>query len=104
MRYRPELFEESSVAFFFSSRGRHTRFDCDWSSDVCSSDLEGGRIETDHCRPGGQVWTAEYLGAIDVNDAAVIADHIDSEAREGAGIVNIENSSEIISYLIAVRD
>src|SRR2546430_1291662 len=25
-------------AFFFSSRRRHTRFDCDWSSDVCSSD------------------------------------------------------------------
>src|SRR2546427_99249 len=27
------------VMFFFSSRRRHTRFDCDWSSDVCSSDL-----------------------------------------------------------------
>src|SRR5688572_8043132 len=24
---------------FFSSRRRHTSFDCDWSSDVCSSDL-----------------------------------------------------------------
>src|SRR3990167_7175214 len=24
---------------FFSSRRRHTMFDCDWSSDVCSSDL-----------------------------------------------------------------
>src|SRR5256886_12955473 len=36
--------------FFFSSRRRHTRFDCDWSSDVCSSDLliapfvKGGKI------------------------------------------------------------
>src|SRR3989475_9959966 len=28
--------------FFFSSRRRHTRFDCDWSSDVCSSDLLEG--------------------------------------------------------------
>src|SRR5256886_4957133 len=28
-----------SNIFFFSSRRRHTRFDCDWSSDVCSSDL-----------------------------------------------------------------
>src|SRR5260370_30831753 len=27
------------VGFFFSSRRRHTRFKCDWSSDVCSSDL-----------------------------------------------------------------
>src|SRR4030066_670495 len=25
--------------FFFSSRRRHTRVKCDWSSDVCSSDL-----------------------------------------------------------------
>src|SRR5207253_4883887 len=25
--------------FFFSSRGRHTRWPRDWSSDVCSSDL-----------------------------------------------------------------
>src|SRR5260370_13226426 len=28
--------------FFFSSRRRHTRFKCDWSSDVCSSDLLSG--------------------------------------------------------------
>src|SRR5689334_23604400 len=27
------------VLFFFSSRRRHTRWNCDWSSDVCSSDL-----------------------------------------------------------------
>src|SRR2546430_4093943 len=33
--------------FFFSSRRRHTRFDCDWSSDVCSSDLDviGGQVQ-----------------------------------------------------------
>src|SRR5215211_2364808 len=30
------------VFFFFSSRRRHTRSLCDWSSDVCSSDLAGG--------------------------------------------------------------
>src|SRR3712207_3329848 len=32
--------------FFFSSRRRHTRYWRDWSSDVCSSDLDGFR------RPG----------------------------------------------------
>src|SRR2546430_12436873 len=32
------------VFFFFSSRRRHTRFDCDWSSDVCSSDLRKQNI------------------------------------------------------------
>src|SRR5690349_9784987 len=30
-----------SVSFFFSSRRRHTRSLRDWSSDVCSSDLDG---------------------------------------------------------------
>src|SRR2546430_16870376 len=34
-----EHFDRGLVIFFFSSRRRHTRFDCDWSSDVCSSDL-----------------------------------------------------------------
>src|SRR5438093_7684866 len=29
--------------FFFSSRRRHTRLVSDWSSDVCSSDLEFAR-------------------------------------------------------------
>src|SRR2546427_7060732 len=29
----------SSEVFFSDLRIRHTRFDCDWSSDVCSSDL-----------------------------------------------------------------
>src|SRR5689334_24635671 len=30
--------------FFFSSRRRHTRWNCDWSSDVCSSDLESENL------------------------------------------------------------
>src|SRR2546430_12544147 len=36
-----------SACFFFSSRRRHTRFDCDWSSDVCSSDLEAHLARVD---------------------------------------------------------
>src|SRR2546430_363597 len=35
---RPPTSNPHSLIFFFSSRRRHTRFDCDWSSDVCSSD------------------------------------------------------------------
>src|SRR5215204_7606023 len=31
------------IVFFFSSRRRHTRSLCDWSSDVCSSDLTCSR-------------------------------------------------------------
>src|SRR5689334_24148574 len=50
-----------SCFFFFSSRRRHTRWNCDWSSDVCSSDLgslhltrgTGGR--NDHHVRGGSL-------------------------------------------------
>src|SRR5689334_23859662 len=39
--------------FFFSSRRRHTRWNCDWSSDVCSSDLLGLGCPTwPQCVPG----------------------------------------------------
>src|SRR5256886_17435186 len=41
--------------FFFSSRRRHTRFDCDWSSDVCSSDLQ--LIEA---ASGHHLWADRY--------------------------------------------
>src|SRR5690242_14931509 len=45
--------------FFFSSRRRHTRLTCDWSSDVCSSDLVtvGAASATLDCR--GQRPTAD---------------------------------------------
>src|SRR5712692_7322136 len=33
------MIEVDRFVFFFSSRRRHTRWNCDWSSDVCSSDL-----------------------------------------------------------------
>src|SRR5260370_25272646 len=40
--------------FFFSSRRRHTRFKCDWSSDVCSSDLLLDIRDTLQISPGQQ--------------------------------------------------
>src|SRR5260370_35640749 len=48
------------MLFFFSRRRRHTRFKCDWSSDVCSSDLP---------RPSRGKWTtyrAMGEGAVDL--------------------------------------
>src|SRR5438132_6109526 len=38
--------------FFFSSRRRHTRSLCDWSSDVCSSDLPEPAVPHRGHRPG----------------------------------------------------
>src|SRR2546427_12730115 len=45
--------------FFFSSRRRHTRFDCDWSSDVCSSDLRLIRKALEYIPPERLVITTD---------------------------------------------
>src|SRR5947207_14875571 len=42
--------KETWSIFFFSSRRRHTRSLCDWSSDVCSSDLVGPPVVGDRAR------------------------------------------------------
>src|SRR5260221_13191525 len=41
------MFSVNIFFFFFSSRRRHTRSLCDWSSDVCSSDLLSGHRARD---------------------------------------------------------
>src|SRR5216683_6031533 len=51
--------------FFFSSRRRHTRSDRDWSSDVCSSDLDAGQgwhVEQQQRAGGRQVSRGDVLG------------------------------------------
>src|SRR5256886_8881314 len=57
-----------SCWFFFSSRRRHTRFDCDWSSDVCSSDLvqepvQQSDVDESYVRPGNK----KHSGAFHVD-------------------------------------
>src|SRR2546429_1293494 len=51
----------SSLCFFFSSRRRHTRCSRDWSSDVCSSDLESLTCSANY--PRQKSW------ALHVNDS-----------------------------------
>src|SRR5438309_11429858 len=41
------------VLFFFSSIRRHTRWNCDWSSVVCSSDLASDQ-SADQAKPQSQ--------------------------------------------------
>src|SRR5215204_7148579 len=43
--------------FFFSSRRRHTRSLCDWSSDVCSSDLVLTRLPDSFRKKRRAPWT-----------------------------------------------
>src|SRR5207302_8694197 len=54
-----------AVFFFFSSRRRHTSFSRDWSSDVCSSDLEElvSRLLDDRgLEPVGEEARYQFLG------------------------------------------
>src|SRR2546430_9107471 len=70
----------SSFFFFFSSRRRHTRFDCDWSSDVCSSDLDFAFLRTrmgdlpmGHLRSGETV--VDFEGGIDRKSTRLNSSH-----------------------------
>src|SRR6266568_8608236 len=72
------------VFFFFSSRRRHTRWNCDWSSDVCSSDLEDlqdqpGAVE--HLGVPG----ALQIALLDRRDRAIHDREIDLEAFDDPG-------------------
>src|SRR6266850_5666416 len=57
------MFLKSRFFFFFSSRRRHTRLQGDWSSDVCSSDLEeyGYEDHYPHWAPKPDADSAETL-------------------------------------------
>src|SRR5690348_2346109 len=50
--------------FFFSSRRRHTRWTGDWSSDVCSSDLEPGNEDVETVATGARAAAAGGFTAV----------------------------------------
>src|SRR5438132_10964037 len=60
------------VFFFFSSRRRHTRSLCDWSSDVCSSDLKYKRTR----KEVDEVALASQQRAKQAWDACVFQDEV----------------------------
>src|SRR5438270_6992271 len=78
--------------FFFSSRRRHTRFDCDWSSDVCSSDLDT------------TIFTALQRRASDIHietrdDSVCIKFRIDGVLTQAMPPIGKEHHSTIISRI-----
>src|SRR6266850_7010002 len=70
----------SILAFFFSSRRRHTILQGDWSSDVCSSDLAtpGDRVRREPVEPIG---AEPDLTAVGGDEAA---DHVEERRLAGA--------------------
>src|SRR5689334_25346985 len=81
--------------FFFSSRRRHTRWNCDWSSDVCSSDLDASGIERE--RASGEephhaarevcvVMRVERLFARQQSDSVLVFIERSEERRVGKSV------------------
>src|SRR5215204_6577899 len=72
------------VFFFFSSRRRHTRSLCDWSSDVCSSDLPLGARDSRELTTVGAVEEAPMaiVAGFDVHRAQITFDALDRETGE----------------------
>src|SRR5947207_1774346 len=72
---------DASGGFFFSSRRRHTRSLCDWSSDVCSSDLtETYTIRVDDNNGGFATQDVTVL-ITGTNEDPLITAHTRSEER-----------------------
>src|SRR5690606_4852547 len=75
---------EDDFFFFFASRRRHTRFSRDWSSDVCSSDLEA-------------VTAGEELGLV-----AVLSDEADRFlGRTGPDVLEL-GGDHVLAPFVAV--
>src|SRR5256886_3742268 len=74
----------SLLLFFFSSRRRHTRFDCDWSSDVCSSDLPVLAVEEHNASGREKSFCATDTLADSVDTAPRILDSFSTPCRTAA--------------------
>src|SRR5689334_24347763 len=66
----------ASSHFFFSSRIRHTSWNCDWSSDVCSSDLSSAAALRGLVEPG-----RDRLGVGEVGPGAGPRPHVGQPGR-----------------------
>src|SRR5439155_25406909 len=79
------------ILFFFSSRRRHTRWPRDWSSDVCSSDLEPREDAQATARAAGQeIVSAGGRGA---RAAACVAEKYSGHHERSAGATEIGRAS-----------
>src|SRR2546430_5717156 len=90
--------------FFFSSRRRHTRFDCDWSSDVCSSDLSSLPGSRRVLRRGPTNTTVGCCGACGVafEPPQVAAKHVGSRVtlRSEEHTSELQSQSNLVCRLL----
>src|SRR2546427_4510166 len=98
--------------FFFSSRRRHTRFDCDWSSDVCSSDLVAERMRAERQQWPHDLedrnWLPPFLPAHSeselakamVNPLKVLTSGVERECRSEEHTSELQSQSNLVCRLL----
>src|SRR2546422_11078742 len=69
------------LCFFFSSRRRHTRCSRDWSSDVCSSDLNAtdGQATIDDMAHAARALGYQYIAITDHSKRVTMAHGLDAK-------------------------
>src|SRR6266568_6520266 len=93
--------------FFFSSRRRHTRWNCDWSSDVCSSDL--GAVESvTRTADRGLGFRVIYKGAwgfaaTDRTDDAAIRELVDEAFRRAEASASVQRRKVTLAPIVTQR-
>src|SRR5207237_3867366 len=86
----------ATFLFFFSSRRRHTRFKCDWSSDVCSSDLD----RASEIRGNGEADALVATGSVS-DDRGIDSDQLTAVVDQGAaGIARIDGRVGLDKVLV----
>src|SRR2546421_5660905 len=74
----------ADLFFFFSSRRRHTRSDRDWSSDVCSSDLNAESLYDPDKQSALQI---QEVGALQAELVATRSEEHTSELQSRSDLV-----------------
>src|SRR5947207_10288108 len=105
------------MVFFFSSRRRHTRSLCDWSSDVCSSDLPPMAIQLEAeekaqaaapqqeapITVGGKAVSKEAAQALDKgNEAAKAKNYAEAQANYLKALAELPDNVSLLSNLALV--
>src|SRR2546427_12509316 len=84
-------FDIDVIVFFFSSRRRHTRFDCDWSSDVCSSDLYDSLTLEGRRKVGQVAFDAFWTWANNLDNYEMLSSGYGTEYGPSYGVFGDEN-------------
>src|SRR2546427_3366160 len=85
--------------FFFSSRRRHRRFDCDWSSGVCSSNLSPHNVGRPACQSTPEVTSSDWQAGLPTlcGKQVVLRELRASDAASLFALLTTEEVSRFIS-------